>query len=302
MGVLTNPNGGLFELNPIEIQTTLSNWQDITTRNHFSSSIGKLGSALGKILGGVSIVITVEGDAMYDMFMHTIANADTLERIEILDEFITRSYDPNSEEYRGYQLAKQDALHYIDEDFNAIQAGIDSIVEHGIGNIVYLASLINSAASYFHLISGEFSFAVSQVILPYSWATSIGVQLYTELDALRTLCATVTLLNTFYQEDTRLELIFSAHRQPLDALGYDAGRKILRFVKMEYALGYSYYNKWDEILAVAPLNLNPLDWIQFIVQFLTGQWGSVQAFRADLVNYKNDIISYTNELIPFLEQ
>ncbi len=76
--------GTFFRLPPDSIQTTLENWETVSRRVSFGNSLDKLGTALG----GVSTVAEIAQDTLRDIFLHSITNAQALERMAVLDRFV----------------------------------------------------------------------------------------------------------------------------------------------------------------------------------------------------------------------
>jgi len=301
VSALLNPAQGIFELEPHAMQISLENWQRITAQEHLSESLGQLSIALGIVsMGG-----RLYADAIHDMFLHAIANADVLERIDLLDNLVEREFPLDSAEYEGYQAAREDALRYVTEDFNALSSALNSLIRNAPQNIVTSLSLANELGQQLGAISGQLGTAISQVILPYALAANVGVPLYKDLEAVRTRCAYIRLNNVFRSEEQRLEAIYRSHNNPHDELGVDAATRLLKTAHMRYAVSYAYYQKYDEILSIMdePGDIFSIyDWIRAIFDGVLGRSGSVQQCRADIVRYLDAIMSKAENVASCLDE
>ncbi len=300
VSALLNPSQGIFELEPAEIQSTLDNWQEITNREYFAESLGKLSVALGIVsMGG-----RFYADATHDMFLHAIANADVLERIDLMDDLVERTFDADSAEYQGYQAARGDAYNYVTADFDALASAVDSLIRNAPQNTVTLTSLTNAVGQQLGLISGELGSAISHVILPYALAVNTGVPLYKDMEALRIRCAYIHLYRVFRDEETRLEEIYLRNKEPLNDSGRIAGLKLMKFAHMRYAVSYTYYQKYDEVIAVLdePGDIFSIyEWIRDLSDTLTFKWDSIEQCRSDIDGYLDTIIRKSEQIAPYLD-
>ncbi|RKY84258.1 hypothetical protein DRP98_05365 [candidate division KSB1 bacterium] len=283
---------GIFDLRPNSIQTTLQNWQEVVRNKHISQSLGKLSQALG----GVALFFRISSDVLNDIFLHAIANAMVLERMECLEEFLDQNNPDDPAVKEGFRLAKQDVQDFLDEDVSVIQSILNSFQSHGAGYLVTAASFLPAIAQHYGLISGSLAASITRVVLPYYLAYNIGVELFAELEDMQSMCAAATLNDMLSQWTIDLEVSLP---DPSDPSYQDARRMFLTTVQLRYGIGYWYNTKYDEILNIN--FLNPSDWIKFLIQNITGTYPSVLTFRAEVLQpWMNTNYNHTVEINPYL--
>ena len=82
-------------------------------------------------MSAVSFIAHIAGDVLEDVFMHAIANAMAIERLDAFEHFFDLSPPNDPAIAAGFTLAKEDVLAFLEEDVSAIQSVINSFESHG---------------------------------------------------------------------------------------------------------------------------------------------------------------------------
>ena len=283
---------GIFELNPSSIQTTLQNWQEVVGNKHISQSLSDMSDALS----GVGLLLQITGNVADDIFLHAIANGLVLERLECLEEFMNYNYMTDPAAAEGFILAKQDVQYFLEADVGVIQSVLNSFQSHGTGYLVTLSSFIPAMAQHFGLISDSLAASIKRVLLPYYLSYNILVDMFADYEDIQSMCAAATLNSALLHWSwDQIDSLPDSSEPTFE----NARRCLLTTVQIRYGIGYWYNKKYDDILDLNSTSL--LDWIQGLTQLITGQYSSVQDFRADVLQvYMDWNYNYTIEINPYL--
>ena len=265
-------NGGNYLLNPAQIEITLDEWQGFLANEYLNGSLASLGGALGD----VSFIATLTSDALGEMFLHSIANSQVLERMVAFDDVFQQCPPDDPAMFEGYELAKDDVNDFLNKHFNAFEAVINSF---DVTDIIEVGDLLLELAVQFNIIAPTLAASILSGAYPYLLAIPIGWQILTETEQMQVICADATI-NDWLVNNVRLEYQLPDPTSP----DYpDARRTYLNVNQVRYGLAYSARNKFDEILDVN--HMSPLVWIKFLVQIIAGSWDDISEFRTEILQY-----------------
>ncbi len=289
-------SGGTWGFQPAEIQTTLLNWQRVVNDKHFVKSLGKLSVALS----GVSLALNIRADVAQDMFLHSIENAALYERMECLQAFLDHTHPSDPAISAGFNLAKADVAEFIEKDVNVIQSTLNAFQSHGAGYLVEFGVFTSQVATEFGLIKGTLATSVTRLVIPYYLSYQIITECLADVSDMQSMCCAATINELLFWYEIDLETQLPGSSDP----AYESIRRlILNTVQIRYGLGYWYNAKYDKILELNWWSwLNPADWIKFLVQMITGSYGSAKDFRSDVLSHwMDENYNHTVEINPYLE-
>lgn len=283
---------GIFDLNPVSIQTTLLDFQQVLEHKHLVQALDQL----SEYLSAVSFVAHISADVLEDIFLHAITNAMVLERMECLDKFFIDYTMYDTAVTAGYMLARQDVNDFADQDVSVIQSTLNSFQSHSAEYIIEGSTFLPAIAQHYSLISDAFAASIKRVVLFWYLAYDIGTDLSADIEDMQSMCAAATLNAMLFDWMLALE---AGLPEPSDPSYDEAKRLLLTAAQIRYGLGYWYHAKYDQILGLNMLN--PYDWITLLVQLIKGSHSSVISFREGFLQpWMDNNYNYTVETIPCL--
>jgi hypothetical protein len=283
---------GIFDLNPVSIQTTLLDFQQVLEHKHLVQALDQLSEGLAAI----SFVAHISADVLEDIFLHAITNAMVLERMECLDKFFIdyAMYDPAVT--GGYTLARQDVNDFVEQDVSVIQSTLNSFQDHSADYIIRASEFLPAIAQYYGYISEACAASVKRVVLFWYLAYDIGTDLSADIEDMQSMCAAATLNAMLYDWVLALEAGLPESSEPSYS---EEKRLLLTAAQIRYGLGYWYHAKYDQILNLNMLN--PYDWITLVVQLIMRSHSSVVTFQEEFLKpWMDNNYNYTVETIPCL--
>jgi hypothetical protein len=263
---------------------------------HLYQSLDKLSVQLTAI----GFVAHIAADVLDDIFLHAIANAMVLEKMECLDKFLSYFTIPDSAITEGYMLARQDINDFVNQDVSVIQSTINSLEDHAVGYFIEGAKFFPKLAQTYSTIGNLCPASIKRIVLPtYLFiAYDIGVELSADIEDMQSICSAATLNAMLYDWMVTLE---SELPEPSDPSYDDAMRLLLTTAQIRFGLGYWYYAKYDQVLDLNLFTFKPSDWIKSLVQTITGSYSSIAAFREDFLQvWMDNNYNYTVGIYPCL--
>lgn len=105
-------SSGSYRLDPSTIQASTEEIASHTKSVKFANTLDSLGIGLKSL----SFVYNIHNDAMKDLFVHSLASANSLERIAVIDNWMSSNPPSDSAMIEGYELAKAEIVSYVDNE------------------------------------------------------------------------------------------------------------------------------------------------------------------------------------------
>ncbi len=290
--------GGMpYQIRPTDIQTTFDNWQRVTRNKQLKASLSKFGVALG----GISFTAKIGSDAFEELFLHAIANAKTMERMEAIDHVLL-NYEPSDPAIQdGYLLAKEDVCEYLDEDFGVLPAAINAFSSHGGDYVIGAVQLVAEISTKIKVLLPYLPSAVKIWVgrsCVYMLAYDLLTDIKREKEDYQVMCAEGTLAIDYLLNAISL---YDPLPEPTDPSFPVYRATLLNVMQMRYGLAYNAKDTYDDILNVK--SFSPLDWLRAILNTITGSWGNVATFREQVLKRSmSDNLQWSIEIEDFFDR
>ncbi len=172
-----------YTLDPSTIETATNEIAQHAELQSLNQSLTTLGTSLSTLSAGINIASA----ALQDTYLHTLVTADTYERIENLDEWMSRHPPEDGAIKEGYDSARAEVIYYAENDPDLLKEALEE-ADLSIGTVLQVGDL---ALSWGKVIAGSaLSGAVANVAGGFITVGSAVNDLYAQdITSYQLLCA-----------------------------------------------------------------------------------------------------------------
>ncbi len=289
-------SGNLYEVDPGSIEATVNEWSEHVNSEVLSQRLNLLGASLSTFGLGLKLY----GDALQHTFYHSLATANTIERMAALDTYFQMFPPADDAMGEGYDLAKDEVNEFLNSDTDLLKGALQSVIdEPGY----YAVSGTQLALKWVVAIKASSLSASTLLGAAAAGGIMTGVialiQFASDMEDYRIICAEAAV-------DSWLRGAVDSYLWP-DVVGTDCEsvrRLYFQSMMMRCALSYSSYKLHDELLA---FRWRLVDIGQLLGDLVSLQYDDIQTFRNEVLDaYMNSIatraMEYQNVFDWLLEQ